>query len=88
MSVAFAQEHTKCHEATCAKTVVPSYCCSSGNAEDMFTSEGTGSRRAPSPLLELCRAEQWRLLAVQLPGRGLRAKEPPINTLQVTQFKA
>ncbi|KAF6253165.1 Alpha/Beta hydrolase protein [Scenedesmus sp. NREL 46B-D3] len=55
---------------------------SSGNAEDMFTSEGTGSRRAPSPLLELCRARCWRLLAAQLPGRGLRAKEPPLGTLQ------
>ncbi|WIA19313.1 hypothetical protein OEZ85_003946 [Tetradesmus obliquus] len=57
---------------------------SSGNAEDMFTSEGTGSRRAPSPLLELCRAQRWRLLAAQLPGRGLRAKEAPLETLQVS----
>uniref|UniRef100_A0A383VJE5 Thioesterase domain-containing protein n=1 Tax=Tetradesmus obliquus TaxID=3088 RepID=A0A383VJE5_TETOB len=55
---------------------------SSGNAEDMFTSEGTGSRRAPSPLLELCRAQRWRLLAAQLPGRGLRANEAPLETLQ------
>jgi hypothetical protein len=59
-------------------------CCSSGNAEDMFTSEGTGSRRAPSPLLQLCRQQNWRLLAPQLPGRGLRAKEPPLATLQVS----
>jgi hypothetical protein len=57
---------------------------SSGNAQDMFTSEGTGSRRVPSPLLQLCREQHWRLLAAQLPGRGLRAKEPPIGTLQVS----
>ena len=54
----------------------------------MFTSEGTGIRRAPSPLLELCRAQRWRLLAAQLPGRGLRAKEAPLGTLQVGALHA
>ena len=47
-----------------------------GNAEDMYTSEGTGVRRAPSPLLEWCRANGAECLAVQYPGRSLRSKEP------------
>jgi surfactin synthase thioesterase subunit len=47
-----------------------------GNAEDAFTSEGTGARRSPSPLLEWCRANRAEVLAVQLPGRGARVREP------------
>eukprot|EP00878_Enallax_costatus_P041452 GHUV01048236.1.p1 GENE.GHUV01048236.1~~GHUV01048236.1.p1 ORF type:complete len:409 (+),score=120.29 GHUV01048236.1:169-1395(+) len=54
----------------------------SGNAEDMYTSEGTGTRRAGSPLLELCRAQGWQVLAPQLPGRGLRSKEPYATSLK------
>lgn len=48
---------------------------SSGNAEDMYTSEGSGTRRAPSPLLEWCRGHHAELLAVQYPGRVMRVKE-------------
>lgn len=47
-----------------------------GNAEDMYTSEGTGPRRAPSPLLEWCRAAGAECLAAQLPGRAMRLGEP------------
>ena len=51
-----------------------------GNAEDMYTSEGTGARRAPSPLLEWCRAAGAEVLAVQPPGRLMRGREPPFTT--------
>lgn len=34
---------------------------SAGCAEDMFTSEGTGSRRAVSPLLEAAKAHNWQV---------------------------
>ncbi len=33
--------------------------CSAGNAEDMYTSEGTGARRAPSPLLVSTSYNTW-----------------------------
>ncbi|KAG2437450.1 hypothetical protein HXX76_006100 [Chlamydomonas incerta] len=55
---------------------------SSGNAEDMWTSEGTGARRAKSPLLEWCRRDGVELLAVQLPGRAARLAEPFLDTAQ------
>ncbi|GLC55787.1 hypothetical protein PLESTB_001028800 [Pleodorina starrii] len=55
---------------------------SAGNAEDMWTSEGTGPRRSPSPLLEWCRVNRVELLAVQMPGRGSRAREPFITNAQ------
>ncbi|KAI8463499.1 MAG: Alpha/Beta hydrolase protein [Monoraphidium minutum] len=54
----------------------------SGSAEDMYSSEGTGARRAPSPLLEWCRARGAALMAVQPPGRALRSKEPPLPDLR------
>ncbi|KAF8058893.1 zinc finger CCCH domain-containing protein 24 [Scenedesmus sp. PABB004] len=63
-----------------AAVVIAFHCA--GCAEDMWTSEGTGARRAPSPLLELARARRWQLLAPQLPGRALRAREAPLPTLQ------
>lgn len=47
-----------------------------GNAEDMYTNEGVGARRAASPLLEWCRQNAAECLAVQLPGRGTRLREP------------
>ena len=46
-----------------------------GNTEDMYTSEGTGPRRATSPLLEFCKKHGAELLAVQLPGRANRRDE-------------
>mmetsp|Transcript_281 Transcript_281/g.407 ORF Transcript_281/g.407 Transcript_281/m.407 type:complete len:365 (+) Transcript_281:264-1358(+) len=46
-----------------------------GNAEDMYTNEGVGARRAVSPLLDWCRANDAECLAVQLPGRGARLRE-------------
>lgn len=52
----------------------------SGGSEDLFTSEGTGRRRAPSPLLEVCRERQWELLAAQYPGRGTRRGEPLVTS--------
>ncbi|EFN56085.1 hypothetical protein CHLNCDRAFT_145600 [Chlorella variabilis] len=53
-----------------------------GNAEDMYTSEGTGVRRAPSPLLDWCRANDAECLAVQPPGRNMRGKEPPFTSCE------
>lgn len=53
-----------------------------GSAEDMFTSEGTGVRKAASPLLDWCRKNGAECLAVQLPGRGLRTKEPFLTSPQ------
>ena len=46
-----------------------------GNTEDMYTSEGTGPRRAVSPLLEWCKQNGAEMLAVQLPGRANRRDE-------------
>jgi len=46
----------------------------------MYTSEGTGVRKAPSPLLEWCRANGAECLSVQYPGRGMRLREAPIIT--------
>ncbi|EIE19364.1 alpha/beta-hydrolase [Coccomyxa subellipsoidea C-169] len=51
-----------------------------GNAEDMYTSEGTGARKVSSPLLEWCRENDAECLAVQPPGRNMRMKEPCITT--------
>ena len=51
-----------------------------GNAEDMYTSEGTGVRKVSSPLLAWCREYQVECLAPQYPGRGMRMKEPRIET--------
>jgi medium-chain acyl-[acyl-carrier-protein] hydrolase len=50
-----------------------------GNAEDMYTSEGTGIRKSVSPLLEWCRENQVECLAPQYPGRALRLQEPRIT---------
>jgi len=47
-----------------------------GNAEDLYTNERASGRAAPSPLLEWCRANRAECLAVQLPGRGSRLREP------------
>ncbi|CAL8468350.1 g7890 [Coccomyxa elongata] len=51
-----------------------------GNAEDMYTSEGTGARKVSSPLLEWCRSNGAECLAVQPPGRNMRMKEACITT--------
>ena len=52
-----------------------------GNAEDVFTSERARVdgvfQTVPSPLVSWCRSNDAELLAVQLPGRAARAKEPP-----------
>lgn len=53
-----------------------------GSAEDMYTSEGTGTRRAPSPLLEWCRENAAECLAVQLPGHMMRGGEPFLTSPQ------
>ncbi|KAL3147970.1 hypothetical protein ABBQ38_014265 [Trebouxia sp. C0009 RCD-2024] len=53
-----------------------------GSAEDVYTSEGTGTRRSPSPLLDWCRQVGAECLAVQLPGRGMRTKEPILPSTQ------
>ena len=47
-----------------------------GNAEDLYTNEGLGTRRIVSPLLEFCKKNKAELLSVQLPGRGSRRNEP------------
>lgn len=51
-----------------------------GNAEDMYTSEGTGVRKVSSPLLEWCRDNKVECLAPQYPGRAMRLKEPRITS--------
>ena len=48
----------------------------------MCTSEGTGPRRAPSPLLAWVAASGARLLAAQLPGRALRRGDPAPTSAQ------
>ncbi|KAK9824782.1 hypothetical protein WJX74_008322 [Apatococcus lobatus] len=53
-----------------------------GSAEDMYTSEGTGRRKSPSPLLDWCQSNKSLCLAVQPPGRNLRLKEPCITSAQ------
>lgn len=40
-------------------------------------------RRVQSALLDACKANGWLLLAPQLPGRGQRLRERPLDTLQV-----
>lgn len=51
-----------------------------GNAEDMYTSEGTGVRKVSSPLLNWCRENKAECLAPQYPGRAMRLKEPKITS--------
>ncbi len=51
-----------------------------GNAEDMYTSEGSGTRKQPSPLLEHCREHTVQLMAPQYPGRAMRLKDEKITT--------
>lgn len=51
-----------------------------GNAEDMYTSEGSGARKQPSPLLEYCREHNVQLMAPQYPGRAMRLKDEKITT--------
>lgn len=55
--------------------VIVAFACA-GSAEDLWSSEGTGIRRAPSPLLWWLSLNRGRMLSVQLPGRGARRKEP------------
>ena len=51
-----------------------------GNAEDMYTSEGSGARKQPSPLLEYCREHKVQVMAPQYPGRAMRLKDEKITT--------
>jgi len=53
-----------------------------GNAEDMYTSEGSGARKQPSPLLEYCREHNVQMLAPQYPGRAMRLKDDRVTTAQ------
>ena len=55
--------------------VLVAFACA-GSAEDLWSSEGSGPRRAPSPLLRWLSAHGGKMLAVQLPGRGARRREP------------
>ena len=57
-----------------------------GNAEDMYTNEGLGARRAASPLLEWCRANDAEVLAAQLPGRGTRLRRVLYTGPHTTAF--
>jgi len=52
-----------------------------GNEENVYTNEGLGARKV-STLLEFCRTHQVEMLAVQLPGRGMRKSEPFFKTAQ------
>jgi len=53
-----------------------------GNSEDVYSSEGSGARRQPSPVIDFCKANNGQLLSVQYPGRYQRKKEPFIQTAQ------
>ena len=53
-----------------------------GNEENIYTNEGLGVRRVPQ-LLDWCRANKVEMLAPQLPGRGMRVKEPFLGDAQV-----
>ena len=65
----------------CATPVLRVLCfANAGNAEDMYTNEGTGVRRAPNPLLEWCREAGAECLAPQYPGRAMRLKEDRITS--------
>lgn len=48
----------------------------------MYTSIGSGPRRAPSPLLDWVTAAGARLLAAQLPGRASRRGDPYATSAQ------
>ena len=52
-----------------------------GNEENVFTNPGLGARSVPV-LLDWCRAHAVEILAVQLPGRGARVKEPFLESAQ------
>ena len=52
-----------------------------GNEENVYTNEGLGPRKVAA-LLSFCRSHSIEMLAVQLPGRGNRLKEPFIADLQ------
>ena len=52
-----------------------------GNEENLYTNEGLGPRKAPT-LLAWCRSNRVEMLAVQLPGRGLRRGEACCATVQ------
>ena len=54
--------------------VLVAFACA-GSAEDLWSSEGSGPRRAPSPLLQWLSSQNGKLLSVQLPGRAARRKE-------------
>lgn len=73
-----ARSQTACERPRLRVVAFPN----AGSAEDMYTSEGTGVRRASSPLLDWCRANGAEVLAVQLPGRALRSKEPYTRSAQ------
>jgi len=55
--------------------VLVAFACA-GSAEDLWSSEGSGSRRARSPLLQWLSANRGKLLSAQLPGRAARRREP------------
>jgi surfactin synthase thioesterase subunit len=61
----------------CAAPALRVLCfANAGNAEDMYTNEGTGPRRAPSPLLVSRRHRRRRRQAAAPPRRGSAARRP------------
>lgn len=61
--------------ASVPSCVLVAFACA-GSAEDLFSSKGSGPRRAPSPLLRWLGDNGAQLLSVQLPGRAARRREP------------
>jgi len=53
-----------------------------GCAEDLFSTEGTGTRHEKSPLLEWARKHSAEVLAVQYPGRTTRKKESCFESIR------
>nr|CEL67734.1 TPA: GK18150, related [Neospora caninum Liverpool] len=58
--------------------------CFHGAGMDLTVWTGVGTPKAPTvnPLVTFCEKEDVQLLAVQLPGRSLRSKEPVPTTIQ------
>mmetsp|Transcript_26860 Transcript_26860/g.45783 ORF Transcript_26860/g.45783 Transcript_26860/m.45783 type:complete len:327 (+) Transcript_26860:216-1196(+) len=70
---------TKCNKAKLRILCFPPAGC----AEDLFSTEGTGTRHEKSPLLEWAHSQSTEVLAVQYPGRNNRKRlgESPVKSI-------
>jgi len=78
----FPDQHSNISKTKCATPKMRLICfTNAGNEENVFTLEGLRAKRVET-LLEWCRSHAIEVLAVQLPGRGKRRKEPFMQTIQ------